>query len=321
MNNVGIAENTLKNLTASGPNDELWSSLIEPLESFDAKSASIPVADAINIAHENRPEIRQQTLSKEINKIDIDFYRNQAKPQIDLIASYRTDGLGGTPGVTTGVRDSCSNPTFVIPGDPSSRVCNEIIVDRDAAGNFIPTVRSTPFRANVPFSRQADIDDQFTGGYGTALGNLFKNQFRTWSVGVQISLPLRNRTAKANLGKFLEQDRQIDLQTRQLMQRIEVEVRNAVQAVETAKMRIDAAEAATTYARLQLEGEEKKFAAGLQSTYFVLQRQNELAVARVNELQAKADYNKAKSNLHRVMSSTLLNNSIELKQDAPVTIK
>jgi HAE1 family hydrophobic/amphiphilic exporter-1 len=140
-------------------------------------------------------------------------------------------------------------------------------------------------------------------------------------VGVQISLPLRNRTAKANLGKFLEQDRQIDLQTRQLMQRIEVEVRNAVQAVETAKMRIDAAEAATKYARQQLEGEEKKFAAGLQPAYFVLERQNQLSVAQISELQAKADYNIAIANLQRVMSTTLTTNSIELKQEAPVRLK
>ncbi|HKQ91124.1 MAG TPA: TolC family protein [Blastocatellia bacterium] len=321
MNNVGIAENTLKNLTASGPNDELWSSLIEPLESFDAKSASVPVQDAINLAHENRPEIRQQSLTKEINKIDIDLARNQAKPQIDLIASYRTDGLGGTPGVTTGTQPNCGNPTFLIPGDNSSGVCNSIVAVRDASGNFVPAVQSVPFNPAVPFTRTAQIDDKFTGGYGTALGNLFKNQFRTWSVGVQISLPLRNRTAKANLGRFLEQDRQIDLQTRQLMQRIEVEVRNAVQAVETAKMRIDAAEAATKFARQQLDGEEKKFAAGLQPAYFVLERQNQLSVAQISELQAKADYNIAIANLQRVMSTTLTSNSIELKQEAPVRLK
>jgi len=321
MNNVGIAENTLKNLTASGPNDEIWSSLIEPLESFDAKSASVPVEDAIKLAHENRPEIRQQNLSKEINKIDIDLSRNQAKPQIDLIASYRTDGLGGTPGVTSGTAPNCGTPTFLIPGDNSSRVCNSIVPVRDASGNFVPVVQTVPFNPAVPFTRTAQIDDQFTGGYGTALGNLFKNQFRTWSVGVQISLPLRNRTAKANLGKALEQERQIDLQTRQLMQRIEVEVRNAVQAVETAKMRIDAAEAATKYARQQLEGEEKKFAAGLQPAYFVLERQNQLSVAQISELQAKADYNIAIANLQRVMSTTLSSNSIELKQEAPVRLK
>jgi outer membrane protein len=314
MNQVGISENTLKNLTAGGENDELWSSVIEPVEPFDIKDkVSIPVTDAIKLARENRPEIRQQSLSKEINNIDIDFLRNQVKPQIDLIAGYRTDGIGGTPFVPGNLVGNCERPVTNASGKP---VCLSVGVDPVRQGDvFVPRV------VEEDFVQRPAVSPDFAGGYGTALGNMFRNSFRTWSVGVSVALPLRNRTAKANLGKALENERQIDLQTRQLMQLIEVEVRNAVQAVETAKMRIDAAEAATTYARLQLEGEEKKFAAGLQSTFFVLQRQNELAVARVNELQAKADYNKAKSNLHRVMSSTLLNNSIELKQDAPVSIK
>src|SRR5262249_50289181 len=45
MNNVGQAENALKNLTASGPNDELWSSVIEPVDSFEIQQVSIPVQD------------------------------------------------------------------------------------------------------------------------------------------------------------------------------------------------------------------------------------------------------------------------------------
>ena len=91
MNNVGMAENTLKNLTASSETDELWSSLIEPLEKFDAKSASIPVEDAIKLAHENRPEIRQQNLSKEINKIRHQFLPQpgQAADQFDRHLPHR----------------------------------------------------------------------------------------------------------------------------------------------------------------------------------------------------------------------------------------
>jgi len=315
MNQVGIAENTLKNLTASGENDELWSSVIDPVEPFDIKPVSIPVADAIKLAHENRPEIRQLGLSEEINKIDIDFFRNQAKPQIDMIANYSTNGSAGTP--VSSVGPNCSNP-FPDPANPGKQVCAGLtpVLQGNA---IVPGVITTPF--DPAFAPPTPIADQFIGGYGTALGNMFKNQFRTWSVGVQVNLPLRNRTAKANLGKALESKRQIDLQTRALMQNIEVEVRNAVQAVEMAKMRIDAAEAATKYARQQLEGEEKKFEAGLQAVYFVLQRQNQLSETLVSELQAKADYNKAIANLHRVMSTTLANNSIDLKQEAPVTIK
>ena len=315
MDSVGRAENTLKNLTASGPNDELWSSVIEPVESFDIKQpVSIPVADAIKLAHENRPEIRQASLSKEINKIEIDFARNQAKPQINFFATYRTDGLGGTAPIINSA--NCSSASRFTDPVTGQSVCAAVIPGIQN-GAIVPVVATQPFAT----TQIQPIADQFIGGYGTALGNMFKNQFRTFTFGVDISLPLRNRQAKAQLGKALEADRQLDLQARVLMQSIEVDVRNAVQSVEMAKMRIDAAEAATKYARQQLEGEQKKFEAGLQAVYFVLQRQNQLSVALVNELQAKADYNIAVANLHRVMSTTLSNNSIEIKQEAPVTIK
>jgi HAE1 family hydrophobic/amphiphilic exporter-1 len=315
MNQVGQAENLLKNLTASGPDDELWSSVIEPVESFDIKQpVSIPVPDAIKLAHENRPEIRQASLSKDINKIEIDFARNQAKPQINLFATYRTDGLGGTAPVISS--SNCSSASRFTDPLTGQVVC-AAVVPGIQNGAIAPVINTQPFAT----TQIQPIADQFIGGYGTALGNMFKNQFRTLTFGVDISLPLRNRQAKAQLGKALEVDRQLDLQTRVLMQNIEVEVRNAVQAVEMSKMRIDAAEAATKYARQQLDGEQKKFEAGLQAVFFVLQRQNQLSVALVNELQAKADYNIAVANLHRVMSTTLSNNSIEIKQEAPVTIR
>lgn len=311
MNVVGQAENRLKSLTASGPNDELWSSLIETVEPFDVKSVSIPVADATKLAHENRPEIRQQSLNKEINSINVDYFRNQAKPQIDLVASYSTNGLGGTGPLIT--RTNCSPITDPVTKQP---ICASIVPEFQN-GAFVPVVKTSAFESR----QDPPVADQFIGGYGTALGNLFKNQFRTWQVGVQITLPLRNRTAKANLGRQLEVGRQIDLQTRQLMQNIEEQVRNAVQSVETAKMRIEAAEAQERYALQQLDGENKRFAAGLQTTFFVLQRQSELSGAQLSKLQALADYNKAIANLQSVMSTTLSTNGIELKQEAPVTIK
>jgi outer membrane protein len=315
MNQVSIAENALKNLTANGTKDELWSSVIETVEPFDLKGAVIPVADAIRIAHENRPEIRQMDISEEINKIDIDFSRNQTKPQIDFVASYRTSGSAGTPAVD--VRPNCSN-SFPDPANPGQRVCAGIVPILQG-NTLVPGVVTTPF--DPAFSPPPSIADQFIGGYGTALGNMFKNEFRAWSVGIQFNFPLHNQAAKANLGIALEVERQRDLQERQLMQLIEVEVRNAVQAVETAKMRIDAAEAQTSYARQQLEGEEKKYTAGLQTTYFVLQRQNELSVALISELQAKVDYNKALANLQRVMATTLSSHSITLPENTPVKLK
>jgi HAE1 family hydrophobic/amphiphilic exporter-1 len=305
MNSVAQAENALKALTVSGPDDDIWNARIEPVETFDITPISIPLDDAVKLAQENRPEIRQNLLQKDINKISVDFFRNQAKPQIDLIAGYSTAGLGGNPIIQT--VGNCSNPITI----NNERYCLNTIGISQLNGQIVPIVSQTPFTTtSVPA-----VSDIFIGGYGQALTNLIKNDFRTWSVGVQFNFPLRNRTAKANLGKALEQDRQLELQNRRLMQNIEVQVRNAVQAVEIAKMRIEAARANREYAQKQLEGEEKRFQAGLTSTFFVLQRQNELSQARFNEIRALTDYNISVAQLQRVISTTLSSNNIEVKSD------
>ncbi|HWQ36201.1 MAG TPA: TolC family protein [Blastocatellia bacterium] len=323
MNQVAQAENALKQLTVSSPNDDLWSSQITPVESFEVQTNTLPLPDALKLAMDNRPELKQFALQKEINQVNIDFFRNQTKPQIDFVASYGTNGAGGTPATTT-VTGNCTSPLPLgDPNNPTSKVC--------VSPTFIPVVQNgqivgyqlgttqTAFNA-TPITTPIPISSDFVGGYGTALKNLFRNEFRNWSVGVNITLPIRNRTAKANLGKALEESRQIDLQTRRQAQSIEVEVRNAVQTVETAKMRIEASRAAREYAQQQLEGEEKKFQAGLSTTFFVLTRQTQLAQAQGDELRALADFNKAVAELQRVIATTLSSNSIEVKPAAPATL-
>lgn len=308
MNQVAQAENALKALTVDGPNDDLWGARIEPVEKFEVQPLVMPLNDALKLAMENRPEIKQFALQRDINQVDVDFYRNQAKPQIDLVGTYATNGVGGTslrPDNTT-----CSDPFTV----NNQKVCAFPVVNQ-VGNDFVLGVQQVPF-TSVPGTA-----DNFVGGYGTSLRNLFKNSFRTWSVGVNFSLPLRNRVAKANLARAREVDKQIDLQTRRQLQDIEVEVRNAIQAIETTKLRIESSHAARIYAEQQLEGENKKFQAGLSSTFLVLQRQTDLSQARFTELQALADYNKSVATLQRVISTTLTSNNIEVKSDAPQPTK
>ncbi len=302
MDRVAQAENALKNLTVDGPGSDLWNAKIETAENFEVQPVILPLEDALKLAISNRPEVKQLGLQKEMNQIDIDFFRNQAKPQIDFIAGYTMNGVGGTPRLPDS--GNCSS-SVDINGQPTCLSVGVVQV----GNTFVPGVIQSPFVV-IP-----STDPTFVGGYGTALSNMFKNDFRTWFVGVNFSFPLRNRTAQANLGRAREATRQIELQNRRLLQNIEVEVRNAVQAVETAKMRIESSRAAREYAQQQLDGEQKKFEAGLTSTFFVLQRQTDLSQARFIELQALADYNKSVAELQRVISTTLSSNNIEVKSE------
>jgi HAE1 family hydrophobic/amphiphilic exporter-1 len=176
---------------------------------------------------------------------------------------------------------------------------------------LIPDVNGIP--------QPVTIDPRFVGGYFNALGNLFSFAYPNYRVGLNFSFPLRNRTARANLGRALAISRQVDEQQRRQLQLIEAEVRNAYQATQATQLRVNAARAARQYAEDQLAGEEKKFAAGLSTTFLVLQRQNELSQARGVEVRALTDYNIAIANLQRAVATTLTSNNINITSEVPAT--
>jgi HAE1 family hydrophobic/amphiphilic exporter-1 len=169
--------------------------------------------------------------------------------------------------------------------------------------------------AGLPPLPQTDfggINPDLIGGYGQSLANMFKNEFRAWRFGVNITLPLRNRTAEANLGRAVAEGKQIDVQRQRQQQAIEVEVRNALQAVETARKRVEAAKNSRINAELQYQSETRKFEAGQSTNYFVLDRQNALSASRGRELKALTDYTKAVAELQRAMSTTLSSNNVQV---------
>jgi HAE1 family hydrophobic/amphiphilic exporter-1 len=129
-------------------------------------------------------------------------------------------------------------------------------------------------------------------------------------VGVAISLPLHNRTAKANLAGARIQTEQLEASYRSQDQAVEMDVRNAAQAVDTAQKRMSASTRARESADQQLAGEQKLYEVGRSTTFLLLQRQNELTIARTAELQAQTDYNKALADLQRATAATLRVNNV-----------
>ena len=240
-----------------------WSLAFVPTDQPVFSQDTVNLDDAVKDAIDNRPELRRLRLQREINTIDIDFFKNQTKPRIDLNSSFTLIGLSGAA--------------------------------RGANGSIPP---------------------QFIGGYGQSLSNLFKTDTRTFTVGATISIPFRNKTAKADLAGAEIQKQQIDAQTRAQEQSIIAEVRNAVQAVETARQRVLTARRARDNAEIQLNGERKLYEMGRSTTFLLFQRENALTNARNSEIRAETDYNKALSDLQRATSTTFRTNNIEV--DSPV---
>lgn len=154
------------------------------------------------------------------------------------------------------------------------------------------------------------IPENLKGGYAQSLRNMAGLGSRNIVVGVTVQLPLGNRTAQADLAgaEIGRQRLQAVARTQEL--NIEVEVRNAVQAVETARQRVLAARSARENAELQLTGERRLFEVGRSTTFLLFQRENQLVNARNQELRAETDHNKALAELQRSTATTLRANSV-----------
>jgi outer membrane protein TolC len=128
------------------------------------------------------------------------------------------------------------------------------------------------------------------GKSSDALRDAFKMLYSNWNVGLTLTVPLGSFTTRADLAYAradLDQSR-VRLQASE--QQAELEVSDAVRAIEANAKRVDAYRLARELAERSLEAEVKKLAVGLSTNYFVLDFQEKLANAQSLELRAKIDY-------------------------------
>jgi HAE1 family hydrophobic/amphiphilic exporter-1 len=298
---VSIIENTLKRLLLADPLSPEWARTLVPTEQPAFNLDPVSMEDAMKDAMDNRIELRRLKLAQEINKVDIQYFRNQIKPQIDLTSSFFLSGFarsGRAEPITTQLFTSLTDQVLLLA-----------INDTRAA---IPGLDPIP---NPQIIIPPGPDFLF-GGFGRSLANTFRSDAPNFSIGVTISFPVRNRTAKANLAGARIQEQQIDTQMRAQEQVIIVEVRNAVQAVETTRQRVLASRRARENAEIQLEGERKLLESGRSTTFLLFQRENQLLSARNAEIRAETDYNKALAELQRATSTTFSINNITVRSPA-----
>jgi HAE1 family hydrophobic/amphiphilic exporter-1 len=120
-----------------------------------------------------------------------------------------------------------------------------------------------------------------------------------------MSLPIRNRTAMANVAVGVAEGKRLAAQSQMVELSVAADVRNSLQGVAAARARLDSAVAARTFAEDQYLSEQRQFQAGTSSVFLVLQRQTDLISARSREIRASADLGKAAADLERATARTL----------------
>ena len=292
LEEVSRAENNLKNLIAENQKADIWAESLVPTDPVDLAMPAISLPDALKTAMENRPELQQSNVLREINEIDQRYFKDQTKPAIDLVGTYGVNGLAGSIS-TAGVN----------PFTASNLQVRQRVDELSLLAGLEP----------LPVVPPQTFSPDLLGGFGQSLSSLAANRYGTFRLGVQLSLPLRNRTAEAQLGRALVEGERIGTQREQLEQTIQVEVRNALQGMRSAEARLRAAVATREANEQQFASEQRKLDAGQSTVFLVLERQTALTEVRALELRAQTDLNKAIADLQRATGNALSVNSIVVR--------
>jgi outer membrane protein TolC len=136
--------------------------------------------------------------------------------------------------------------------------------------------------------------------YGDVMKDVFSSKYPTWVLSLNVSYPIGESIAEASYGRAKVQKVQSDINLRDLELNVTSQVRDAARQLNANGKRVDATKAARVLAERRLEAEEKKFAAGMSTSFEVFQAQRDLAQAKSNELRAVLDYDISQVNFETV---------------------
>jgi outer membrane protein TolC len=158
------------------------------------------------------------------------------------------------------------------------------------------------------------ITSTLPNGLGGTLQNTFDNTAPEYRVGLQLSIPLRNREAKADQYRTELEYRQAQVYLEERKKSVRIEVRNARFALEQGASRVDAAREARDLAQKTLDIYQKEQTLGAGSNQQTLGGEHDLAVAENALVTAETDYAKARVEMLRATGTMLEAYGISIEQ-------
>lgn len=233
-----------------------------------------PVQDIMSRALENRPDLAQSRIQIENSEIALTGTRNALLPSLNAVGQLRNNALVGSQNTVIG-----------------------------------PPSATTGLIQNPPIA-----DPFFVGGYGGILSQLFGRNFPTYAIGLNLSVPLKNRAAQANVATATLNLRQSQLFVQRQINQIRVDVQNALIGVNQARAQYQAAVKGRVLQEQTLDADQKKLALGATTVYQVIQDQRDLTTAAAAEVAAQAAYAAARVQLDVASGMTLQNNNVEFDE-------
>jgi outer membrane protein len=208
---------------------------------------------------------------------------------------------------------------------------NNEITQRAVKNGLLPTVDLYAFygAAGLGGTKSPFCSSEFFGptacnvptiGYGTVFTNLFNSSGPDKGAGLNVNIPLRNRTAQALQARAVLEYRQAEMRLQQLYIQVRIQVINGQYALTNDRAAVQAALAAREYNFQSYQAEVKKLRLGASTTANVLQQERNLATAENNVISTEATYAKDRASLEQLLAETLDQYGIQLSDAVSGTV-
>jgi len=147
--------------------------------------------------------------------------------------------------------------------------------------------------------------ERFEGGYGDSLNFLFDGRFYSYSAGVRIEVPIGNAQANARATRARVEEQQAYDRYRQTVSEVSLEVGQAIGDMLSDQERIETTRVARELSEQNLRNQTKRYEVGMVTTTDLLKFQNDLATAKVAEIQALIEYSISRTEFERAQGTLL----------------
>jgi outer membrane protein TolC len=171
-----------------------------------------------------------------------------------------------------------------------------------------------PLVLGLPGSASPVPNPFFLGSYSDATRQLFHRDFPDYGAGLSLNIPLANRSARADVARDQLQLRQQQIRLRELEKQVQLEITNALVAVQQSRDTYRAAQQERTFEEESVQAETERLTVGASTSYLVIQYQRDLIAARSAEVSALSSYVEAKAALQRAIGTILDENGVRLDE-------
>lgn len=306
----------LANKTLSDNQKQVAAGTLAPLTVVQSQSA-VATAKQNLIAAQVGLQLQQLLMKNAIT-------RNMADPMLAIAPVIPTDTLNTTePYQVPPVEDLIGEALKQRPEITTARLTltNSEITRKSIRNQLLPALDLYAFYGASALAGPANplctdptrcAAPGFPVGYGGAFSNLFNSSAPDKGIGVNLSIPLRNRQVQADQARSSLEYRQAQLSLLQTENTIMLQVRQAQFALQQNWVALQAAIAARDYAAEALDAEQKKLRMGASTGTLVLQASSNLTQAESNVLSAATNYEKSKVQLDLSTADTLSRLGIDL---------